>query len=181
MDGMITRYQAEMLALNERVNTMKKIICLLLSVVLVFLCGCTQEEVTPTTDPTEPSEPTKPLVILGSEVFTDAFFEDVVEISAFGCPGVVSKEQMGPVVDYFQRLNLVETDSHLSNVNENGELLYGLGFITFQKSDGTTLLFLNNHGKMTLSDGSLSYLVVGDNLNSGLREAFERALSDNDE
>lgn len=163
---------------------MRKLICLLLSVVLVFLCGCTQEDVTPTTAPTEPSEPSepkKPLVILGSEVFTDAFFEDVVEISAFVSPGVVSKEQMGPVVDYFQRLNLVETDSHLSNVDENGKPLYGICFFTFQKSDGTTLLFLNNDGKMTLSDGSLSYLVVGDNLISGLREAFERALSDNDE
>jgi len=181
MDGMITRHQAEMLALNERVNTMQKIICFLLSVLLIFLCGCTQEDVTPTTAPTEPSEPSEPLLIRGNKVFTDAFFEDVVEITAYGCMNAVDKEHMGPVVKALQFLTLMESDLYLSYVDENGEPLCGPGWLAFKKSDGTTLSFITTNAIMTLSDGSLSYYIIGDNLNLILREAFERALSDNNE
>lgn len=157
---------------------MKKLSCVLLSIALLFLCGCTvQQNVPPTTDP---SYPTQPKILRGSDVFTNAFFADVIEIRAMGCEAV-DKEQMGPVVMYLQNLNLIETDEHLRNVNENGELLYGLGLLSFVKSDGTEVIFLNNHAKMTLSDGSCSYLIVGDNLNAGLREAFHQAHNDNDD
>ena len=156
---------------------MKKLTCVLLTYALLLLCGCTlQENTLPTT---HPSDPTKPLIIYGRDVFTDAFFADVKEISVSGC-GSVDQSQMEPVVNYLQRLSLIETDEHLSNADENGDMLIGLSHINFVKSDGTELIFLSNHAMITLSDGSLSYFIVGDNLISGLREVFDQALNDGD-
>ncbi len=140
---------------------MKKLTCILLSVALLCLCGCTPKQ-----DDAQKKD-----------VFNDAFFADVIEIrdSRFGD---VSKDQMGPVVTYLKSLAWTETDKHLTTVNENGQILYGPDLITFVKSDGTELTFIRNHATMTQSGALCSYVIEEGNLNAGLEEAYRQARSD---
>lgn len=108
------------------------------------------------------------------EIFTDEFFADVVEIRD-SSSGVVSGEQMEPVIQYLKGLTLTPTDEHLRTTDEKGDQLYGSDLITFRKSDGTELTVLRNAAKMTGLD-ACSYVAEGENLNAGLKEAFDQAL-----
>ena len=92
---------------------------------------------------------------------------------------------MKPVIRYLKSLKLKETDEHLSNRNEKGELLYGLNFISFDKADGTEICFMHNHAKLTLTgDTPKSYVLDGAetdsniNLNLGLQDAFAQIDTD---
>lgn len=111
----------------------------------------------------------------GNNMFTDEFFSDIVEIRDSRC-GQVSGEQMEPVILYLKGLTLTETDEHLMATNENGEQLYGLDLITFIKSNGTEITFLRNHAALSSLD-ACRYVIEGENLNSGLEEAFSQALN----
>lgn len=112
-------------------------------------------------------------VSVNNDLFTDKFFNDVVEICDSRA-GVVSGEDMKPVIAYLKGLKLTATTEHLRTVNEAGEELYGLNAITFRKSDGTEIMFLRNHVKMTCASesSSYSYVLESGNLNEGLIEAF---------
>lgn len=108
-----------------------------------------------------------------NDVFTDKFFNDVVEICDSRA-GVVSGDELKPVIAYLKGLKLTATTEHLRTVNEDGEELYGLDAITFRKSDGTEIMFLRNHVKMTCASesSSYSYILESGDLNEGLIEAF---------
>lgn len=106
-----------------------------------------------------------------NDLFTDEFFSDVVEIRDSSI-GQVSGQQLTPVMQYLKGLTLTATDEHLRTTDENGETLYGPDFITFQKGDGTEICFLRNHATLSDLDNGRSYVTEGENLNSGLTEAF---------
>lgn len=110
---------------------------------------------------------------VGNDLFTDEFFADVVEICDSRA-GVVSGDDMKPVIAYLKGLKLTTTTEHLRTINEAGEELYGLDAITFRKSDGTEIMFLRNHLKMSCASGSdtYSYVLESGNLNEELIEAF---------
>ena len=135
---------------------MKRIPSIILSLVFIAsLFGCASGEI-----------PT------GNSLFTNVFFADVVEIRDSRC-GQAQGDQMEPVIDYLKMLTLTATEEHLKATNENGEQLYGLDVITFVKSDGTEISFLRNHATLTGS-GDRSYVTDGENLNEGLKEAFNQ-------
>lgn len=137
---------------------MQKLSCFSLAVVLLFsLFGCSEEG----------------NKLEGNNLFTDAFFADVVEIRDSSC-GQVSGEQMKPVILYLNGLTLTATDELLTTTNEKGEQLYGLSTITFVKRDGTEITFLRNHAIFSNLDAG-SYVADAENLNSGLKEAFNQA------
>ena len=110
-----------------------------------------------------------------NDVFTDAFFLNVVEIrdSRYG---QVSLEQMEPVISFLKVLKLSPTDEHLRSENETGDPLYGVDYISFIKSDGSEIVFARNHATMSSSEG-YSYVVEGENLNEGLETAFKEAFN----
>ena len=110
---------------------------------------------------------------INNELFTNEFFSDVVEIAAFGA-GVVRGDQMQPVIQYFQSLTLVPSDIHLIPDDTHD----GVGAISFRKSDGTEIVFNNNHVTMTCITGMdlCSYVLGSGNLNLGMQEAFTRAI-----
>ena len=105
-----------------------------------------------------------------NDVFTDAFFADVVEIrdSRYG---QVQGEQMAPVISFLKTLRLSPADVPLQAVDDDGEVLYGLDCITFLKRDGSEQSFLHNHATLSSSEGN-GYVVEGENLDDGLSEAF---------
>ncbi len=108
---------------NQTLVNMKKIIVVILvSVILVGMTSCTKEEV-------EEKDP------VNNILFTDEFFEDVVEIGDFGVGKAVTGDQMEPVIRYLRSLYLTETDYIVNNVNvnEKGEELYGAQYIYFKK------------------------------------------------
>ena len=152
----------------------RKMISLLLVVCMLTLFGCTAQ-----VEETQPEE-TQPEKV---QLFTDAFFEDVVEIRDFPC-GEVSGAQMEPVIQYLKGLKLTATDKHIKTHDENGNPYYGgHTMITFVKSNGDEMLFLKTIGIFTYSDetGTYSYEVEeGINLNLGLQEAFRPALEQSD-
>ena len=149
---------------------MKKLLCILLSITLLFLCGCAASQPNGTQGNSTPSESeSKPDEALLSTPFTDEFFADVVGIGTF------SGEQMDPIIAYLKSLELEPSDIYLGNVNENGEVLFGGDSIHFEMSDGTTVIFLHNHMTITNKDGSCSFVLVEGNLNLGLQEAYEQA------
>lgn len=142
---------------------MKKILVLLLGLILsIMFFGCAEQEQN----------------IEKNDVFTDAFFSDVVEIcdSRYG---QVSGDKMELIISFMKELKLSPTDEHLRSENENGEQLYGVDCIRFIKSDGSEILFLRNHETISSSEGH-SYVVEGENLNDGLEAIFSQALSDCD-
>lgn len=163
-------YASEIIKHFERTGTMKRILAFLLVSVLIFgICGCAKsgkEEAA------------------ANDLFTDEFFSDVVRIRCVA--GIAEgSEQMAPVIRYLKSLKLKETDKHLSNRNEKGELLYGLNFISFDKADGTEICFMHNHAKLTLmGDSPKSYVLDGAetdsniNLNLGLQDAFAQIDTD---
>ena len=149
---------------------MKRILAFLLVSVLIFgICSCAKS------DKEEAA---------ANDLFTDEFFSDVVRIRCVA--GIAEgSEQMAPVIRYLKSLKLKETDKHLSNRNEKGELLYGLNFISFDKADGTEICFMHNHAKLTLMrDSPKSYVLDGAetdsniNLNLGLQDAFAQIDTD---
>lgn len=135
---------------------MRKILCLLLAAILA-LCmpGCAKQK--------KSAE--------NNNVFTNAFFSDVVEIrdTRFG---VVSAEQMEPVVQYLKGLTLTASDTYLTTVDENGEQLDGGDLITFLKSNGEEVVYLRNHAKFSILDVCSYVVSEGENLNIGLGNAF---------
>ena len=153
----------------------RKLSVLLIAVLLLSLFGCAVQVEETQPEDTQP-EDTQPEVI---SIFTDAFFADVVEICDAGNEPV-SGTQMEPVIQYLKGLTLTASDIHLATQNEEGDLLVGLGEITFVKSDGTEISFLRNHRMFTYSDKSNTYSYVteeGVNLNIGLNEAFNQGLN----
>ncbi len=143
---------------------MKKMLCLLLAFVLALAAlGCNANK-------TE---------VAKNDLFTDAFFQDVVGIRDSAI-GVVTGDGMLPVIQYLQGLSLTETEEfRLSTKDENGEQLFGLDGITFDMRDGTEVAFLHNHAALTdFSDGR-TYVVDkdGENLKAGLSAAFAQATN----
>lgn len=114
-------YASEIIKHFERTGTMKRILAFLLVSVLIFgICGCSQSNKEEAA---------------ANDLFTDKFFSDVVRICCYDADNIAeSSEQMAPVIRYLKSLKLKETDEHLSNRNEKGELLYGLNFISFDKA-----------------------------------------------
>ena len=110
-----------------------------------------------------------------NDLFTDEFFSDIRCVAGIA----EGSEQMAPVIRYLKSLKLKETDKHLSNRNEKGEDMYGLGYIIFYKADGTEVHFLCNNGKFTLTGDSPKSYVIQDvnfdefNLGLDLHNAFE--------
>lgn len=163
-------YASEIIKHFERTGTMKRILAFLLVSVLIFgICGCAKSNKEEAA---------------ANDLFTDEFFSDVVRIRCVA--GIAEdSEQMAPVIRYLKSLKLKETDKHLSNRNEKGELLYGLNFISFDKADGTEICFMHNHAKLTLmGDSPKSYVLDGAetdsniNLNLGLQDAFAQIDTD---
>ena len=156
---------------NQTLVNMKKIIVVILvSVILVGMTSCAKEEV-------EEKDP------VNNTLFTDEFFEDVVEIGDFGVGKAVTGDQMEPVIRYLKSLYLTETDYIVNNVNvnEKGEELYGAQYIYFKKKDGSQLtitrdgrVFSNPYG-----DG-VSYEVPEEypSIRIGLDIAFDFAVDD---
>ena len=151
---------------------MKRILAFLLVSVLIFgICGCAKSNKEEAA---------------ANDLFTDEFFSDVVRICCYDADNIAeSSEQMAPVIRYLKSLKLKETDEHLSNRNEKGELLYGLNFISFDKADGTEICFMHNHAMLTLmGDSPKSYVLDGAetdsniNLNLGLQDAFAQIDTD---
>lgn len=143
---------------------MKKTLAILLLLsLLLFSPGCARQA--------------SPLV--KNDVFTDDFFAGVVEIRATGV-GQLCGGDLAPVLAYLKGLTLTETAQHLRATNEAGEPLYGLGCITFVRSDGTERSFLMNHATLTGMEGSgfagRSFTVASENLNTGLKEAFALSM-----
>ena len=111
-----------------------------------------------------------------NEVFTDEFFAGVVQICTIGSEPV-SGDQMEPVISYLKGLTLTSTEQRLRTTDENGNVLYGPGMMTFRRADGSETHFLLGHEMITRVDGG-SYLVEGENLYAGLREAFGNPVGD---
>ena len=161
---------------------MKKLLCVLLSIGLLCLCGCAASQSNGTAGSSEPSDTSpsdtsaQPTENVQLPLFTDEFFADVVEIGEL-FTGKVSGEQMAPIIAYLKGLELKPTDTYLSNVTEDGEELTGGRFIEFKMSDGTTVTFMHNHMTLTNTDGSCSFALVEGNLNTGLDEAFNQAMN----
>lgn len=107
-----------------------------------------------------------------NEVFTDENFADVIQIRAIVAEPV-SGEQMEEVICYLKGLTLIPTDQRLRTTDENGNVLYGPGLMTFRRTDGSETHFLFGHDMITCVDGE-SYLVEGENFYAGLRAAFGR-------
>ena len=157
-------YASEIIKHFERTGTMKRILAFLLVSVLIFgICGCAKSNKEEAA---------------ANDLFTDEFFSDVVRIRCVA--GIAEgSEQMAPVIRYLKSLKLKETNEHLRTTNEKGELLYGLGCITFDKADGTDVSFLYNNGKFTLTGNSPKSYVIQDvnfdefNLGLDLHNAFE--------
>ncbi|MCD7860189.1 MAG: hypothetical protein LUH51_08580 [Firmicutes bacterium] len=144
---------------------MKKGFIITLAMVLAFGCfGCSVEE---------PEQS-------NNSLFTDSFCGDVVQIACLPC-GVVSGEQVGPVLEYLQSLTLTKTDEHLHTTSEDGQQLYGLFFISFRKSNGYEASLMMNTLKLTSTSSmedveKFSYVAVEEFI-SGLQEAFEQGLA----
>ncbi len=140
---------------------MRKILCLFFAIILVScVLGCTKQK--------NSDE--------NNNVFTDAFFSEVIEIrdSRFG---VVSAEQIAPVAQYLKGLELTASDTYLTTVNENGEILDGCDVITFLKRNGEKVIYLRNHAKFSIFN-VCSYVVSdGENINIGLKNAYSQAIN----
>ena len=137
---------------------MKRLLIVLLFAIALFLsCAFI----------TERSETVK------NNVFTDELFDDVVEISDSRF-GQVSGKQMESIISFLKGMSLTAMDETLKFYDENGELLYGLDYLTLKKSDGTEIVFFRNHKAISNPDIG-SYEVEGENLNSGLEKAFIQA------
>lgn len=162
---------------------MKKLLCVLLSITLLCLCGCAASQPNGTAGSSEPSDTSpsdtsaQPTENVQLPLFTDEFFADVVEIGEL-FTGKVSGEQMTPIIAYLKSLELEPTDRYLSNYDENGNMLFGgSSAIEFIMNDGTSVEFLYNEIYLTNTDGSCSFVLVEGNLYEGLDEAFDQAMN----
>ena len=165
---------------------MKKLLCILLSIGLLCLCGCAASQPNETAGSSEPADTSpsdtsaEPTENVQLPLFTDEFFANVVEIGEI-YTGKVSGEQMAPIIAYLKSLELEPTDTYLSSYDENGNMLVGgPSAITFKMNDGTSLGFLYSGVYLTKGDGSCSYKLVEGNLNEGLEEAFDQAMNGGD-
>ncbi len=115
-----------------------------------------------------------------NELFTDDFFEDVVEIKD-SCCGRLVGEQITPMIRYLKSLSLSPTDIVLSGVNEKGEQLYGLFGLTFVKRDGTEVEFLHNTRTLTnVDEANLGSWVTpeGVNFTLGMQDVFWQVVKE---
>ena len=95
---------------------------------------------------------------VNNEVFTDAFFADVVQIRYF-LEDKITGEQMKPVIRYLKSLHLVHSDEELPEKKEPGT--YGgwdLVYMEFTKADGTTLRIRMNQWAMSGLPGGSYYV-----------------------
>ncbi len=109
------------------------------------------------------------LNVQNNTVFTDEFFEDIVEIDDARY-GSVSGRQMEPIIKYLKSLYLSETDIDLDSNREEGIL--GFDAIYFIKEDGTRIDIYRNHVVFNKING-VSYIISNGNLNIGLEIAFD--------
>ena len=141
---------------------MKKIFVLFLfiSICLTSLIACRKEE--------------KEIDAVHNTIFTDEFFEDVVEIRDF--EGTASGEQMKPVIRYLKSLYLVETDIYIRIRDDDGYPLIGRHGIDFEKKDGTIVSIYRTNNMFIDIDG-INYMFTSGDLNEGLKAAFEEGLN----
>ncbi len=115
-----------------------------------------------------------------NELFTDSFFEDVVEIKD-SCCGRLVGEQITPMIRYLKSVSLSPTDIVLSSVNEKGEQLYGLFILTFVKRDGTEVAFLHNTRTLTnVDEANLGSWVTPEDVNFtlGMQDVFWQVVKE---
>ena len=109
-----------------------------------------------------------------NELFTDAFFEDVVSIgSAF--TERLTGAQMEPAVAYLKGLHLTPTDAVVTPTNEKGEFIFGTPSLAIVKRDGTELMFFyNDHTLTCVSDPAYGSWATAENegLYEGLKEVI---------
>lgn len=112
-----------------------------------------------------------------NELFTDSFFDGVVEIRSYEY-GQFSGEQMETVIASLKDLELNKTKERLSDVDENGDKLIGCLYITFVKADGTEINLLYNGVKINGPDDYAYAFPDADENNSlgtYIEEAFGKA------
>ncbi len=139
---------------------MRKLVCILLiAVTAVGLFGCSKSN---------------------NELFTDEFFEDIVEIYTVR-HGIVSGEQMKPIIECLKELKLKKTDELLKTEDEDGDPIIGNLGISFKKADGTEIFMEHNGAKINGADGYAYEMINSDennNIGTLLEEAFNKANSE---
>lgn len=115
-----------------------------------------------------------------NELFTDAFFEDVVSIgSAF--TERLTGAQMEPAVAYLKGLHLTPTDAVVTPTNEKGEFIFGTPSLAIVKRDGTEVEFLHNTRTLTnVDEANLGSWVTpeGVNFTLGMQDVFWQVVKE---
>lgn len=136
---------------------MKRLICSILILLLalsVMGCGIKQKQ------------------SVKNEVFTDEFFEGVNQMTLLVMAGPVTGEEMEPVIAHLKSLTLTPTETRLTNIGENGEVLIGGPLhLVLEYDSGEQKYALVSTGIITFSGGG-SYVVEDENFYRGLLEAF---------
>ncbi len=163
--------------------SIKKLLAILLPVLILsaVLFGCAKQEQTDVNSDVDSDENTKEQSVANNDLFTDEFFSNVVRIRCMGREPVTG-EEMEPAISYLKSLKLFPTGDHVITVGEDGEPLFGPGFITFDKSDGSVLTFDTNGVVLTRTviSEKQSYMAEGVdqgqgvNVWLGLEEAFDK-------
>ena len=112
-----------------------------------------------------------------NELFTDEFFEDIVEIYTVR-HGIVSGEQMKPIIECLKELKLKKTNELLKTEDEDGDPLIGNLGISFKKADGSDIFMEHNGVKIYGHDGYAYEMINSDennNIGTLLEEAFNKA------
>lgn len=130
---------------------MKRFLAIVLAAVLLLnICGCSQKSGDP----------------VNNDVFTDEFFQDVVEFRLGIGDGPITGQQLAAVVRYFKSLHLTPSEEEVPEVKKT----YGgwdIVYMEFTKSDGTSLMFRMNQWAMSGLPGGSYYV-------SDRKEAIER-------
>ena len=107
-----------------------------------------------------------------NDVFTDEFFEGVNQMTLLVMAGPVTGEEMEPVIAHLKSLTLTPTETRLTNIGENGEVLYGGPLhLVLEYDNGEQKAALVSTGIITFYGGG-SYVVEDENFYRGLLEAF---------
>ena len=136
---------------------MKKLLAaILLLLVLCALCGCgTPKKEAPKND-----------------VFTDEYFQGVKKMTLLVMAQPVTGEQMEPVIAHLKSLTLTPTETRLTNIGQNGEVLNGGPLhLVLEYDNGEQKTALVSTGIITFYGGG-SYVGEDENFYRGLLEAF---------
>ena len=124
--------------------------------VLCALCGCSNPQ----------KEATK------NDIFTDEYFAGVKQMTLLVMAGPVTGKQMEPVIAHLKSLTLTPTETRLTNIGENGEVLCGGPLhLVLEYDSGEQKNALVSTGIITFYGGR-SYVVEDENFYRGLLEAF---------